>query len=731
MIVHMIGNSHIDPVWLWTWPAGVDEALATFRAAADRCDEYPEFVFTRGEAWLYRQVQMLDPVLFERVRSLVARGQWHVTGGQVVQPDLNVPTEAGLRRQFLHGLRYFEATFGVRPTIGYNVDSFGHPGTLPDILASAGFTGYVFGRPTSADMPLPAITFRWRGSGGTEILASRITPWYLTRYDDLSSAIHDAVAAADSDLGHVMCFFGVGNHGGGPTKGQIEYILRHRHAFDGVELRFSTPAAFFQAVAPLRDRIPLITTDLQLTPPGVYSLMQDIKQEQRRGEHLLAQCDRLIEQLAGDDAAQATLRCRLDAAWEDLVFTQFHDILGGSSIPSAWRATRATQGRARMTGEEIATEVTRRWARRDLPPVNNQQIVVYNPDSEQWTGIVEAEPWLDFEYWGERWLSDMDGHQIPWQLVQAESPQLVPGILFPARLEPAGHTLVQIRSEVRSEVEYMSSDLHASTTSMSNSQIEMTLGPAGLQAIRVKGLEMLAGEGMALEMREDLTDCWSFGAGSYRDPVVGALRTDGEWVVAERGPLRARAFVEGWIGSSRVRWTVSLPRDSAQFLMELEVLFAERNRALQLKVPLAWQPSRWVTGLPGGQMGRDSGAREWPMHAWARSAGVEQRVAVVSHDCYSASLEDGCWRFTLLRSPRMANLQGSWESEVPEPNSQRAWHTDQGNHTFAFIVLCGGDLSDQFLQRTARQTAQPPIVFNRYEGLDRPPWGSVPPKHLR
>src|SRR3954465_6866570 len=99
LIVHMIGNAHIDPVWLWRWEAGVDEALASFRAAADRCDEYSEFVYTRGEAWLYEWVERLDRDLFERVHPLVERGQWAVTGGQYVQPDANAPTESGLRRQ--------------------------------------------------------------------------------------------------------------------------------------------------------------------------------------------------------------------------------------------------------------------------------------------------------------------------------------------------------------------------------------------------------------------------------------------------------------------------------------------------------------------------------------------------------------------------------------------------------------------------------------------------------
>ena len=34
--LHMIGNAHIDPVWLWQWPEGYQEVRATFRSAIDR-----------------------------------------------------------------------------------------------------------------------------------------------------------------------------------------------------------------------------------------------------------------------------------------------------------------------------------------------------------------------------------------------------------------------------------------------------------------------------------------------------------------------------------------------------------------------------------------------------------------------------------------------------------------------------------------------------------------------
>lgn len=40
-IVHMIGQAHLDPVWLWRWTKGHAEALATSQSAVDRLAEYP------------------------------------------------------------------------------------------------------------------------------------------------------------------------------------------------------------------------------------------------------------------------------------------------------------------------------------------------------------------------------------------------------------------------------------------------------------------------------------------------------------------------------------------------------------------------------------------------------------------------------------------------------------------------------------------------------------------
>jgi alpha-mannosidase len=35
-MVHMIGQAHLDPVWLWPWTEGRAEALAATQSAVDR-----------------------------------------------------------------------------------------------------------------------------------------------------------------------------------------------------------------------------------------------------------------------------------------------------------------------------------------------------------------------------------------------------------------------------------------------------------------------------------------------------------------------------------------------------------------------------------------------------------------------------------------------------------------------------------------------------------------------
>ncbi len=720
-VVHMIGNAHLDPIWLWNWQAGVDEALATFRSAADLCDEYPEFIYTRGEAWLYQQVEKLDPALFARVVKLVERGQWHVTGGQFVQPDCNLPSAAGWRRQLQHGQKYFRERFGICPEVGYNVDSFGHPATLPDLYAELGYKAYVFCRPNARQQSLPGQTFRWRGPRGSELIAFRIHPTYVTRSHDLYGQIMLAVEAMNEGLGHTMCFYGVGNHGGGPTKENIEYILEHQFAFPGTELRFSTPQAFFEAVRGANHELPCFEGELQRTFPGCYSVMHDVKQSQRHGEGLLQLAERLIDAFGEEDTRQAQ-HARLDAAWDDLLFTQFHDILAGTSIPSAWPSVRAMQGRARIVGEELIAHVTRRWARMSLPMLNHQQLVAMNAGPHDWQGYIEAEPFLDFDAWGERWLSTIDGTPIPHQRIQPEATILLANrILFPATVPARGALQLLVRDGPNPEPE-TASDLRASETELANEQLRLELVPTGLGALCYRGKDVL--ENLGLHLREDGTDTWTFHNDSFNERVRERFSADA-WVVEEHGPLRARARLEGHLGNSALRWTVSLYRGEPRIDMRLEVTFSERFTLLQLPITLRAVPERWTDGQVGGYVLRKPGPTEWPVQGWSRIELLGCAIALVTQDAYSLSLNGRLWQWTLLRSPIMA-----WGGGKPDVDVGHYHYTDQGEHRFDFTLLLGETLSDGVLDAVATSLTQPPVVFDRYEGMRRPPWGNDVPRRL-
>ncbi len=194
-VVHMIGQAHLDPVWLWRWTEGRAEALATSQSAADRLAEYPDFHFVRGESHVYRWIEDENPQLLAQIRKLIDEGRWHVVNGMVIQPDMNIPQGESFVRQALLGKAYMRERLGVEPRIAYCVDSFGHAGGLPQILRKCGFDAYVFMRPGPHEKELPSEVFWWQAPDGSRVLAFRISAAYTTHQVDQAQQIERALQA--------------------------------------------------------------------------------------------------------------------------------------------------------------------------------------------------------------------------------------------------------------------------------------------------------------------------------------------------------------------------------------------------------------------------------------------------------------------------------------------------------------------------------------------------------
>ena len=66
--------------------------------------------------------------------------------------------------------RFFRREFGKTAKTGYNVDSFGHNGSLPMILSESGMDAYVFMRPGPHEKPeIPDALFRWESADGSSV----------------------------------------------------------------------------------------------------------------------------------------------------------------------------------------------------------------------------------------------------------------------------------------------------------------------------------------------------------------------------------------------------------------------------------------------------------------------------------------------------------------------------------------------------------------------------------
>ena len=130
------------------------------------------------------------------------------------------------------------------------------------------------------EMALPEPLFIWEGNGGGEVMTWRIPRSYNAESPEvLKQNILSALEVAKIDVPHVMCFYGIGNHGGGPTRELIEWILENQEFSKNVKLKFSSPRQFFDAVKPWKTLLPRVSGELQMHAIGCYSVVGEIKKK--------------------------------------------------------------------------------------------------------------------------------------------------------------------------------------------------------------------------------------------------------------------------------------------------------------------------------------------------------------------------------------------------------------------------------------------------------------------
>jgi len=685
--VHMIGNAHIDPVWLWRLDEGRKEVMDTCRSALERMKETPSFVFSRSSAAAYLWIEEDDPAMFEEIRQRVKEGRWEIVNGWWEQPDCNIPGGESYVRHALYAKEYFREKFGVEPTVGYNVDTFGHNGTLPQILAKSGFTSYVFFRPGEQEKHLPQL-FWWESPDGSRVLACRAPHHYGFGgdFDKMTERIMTAWEQTVDGLTDVLCFYGVGNHGGGPTKINIESILKTDARPDAPNAKFGTCTAFFEKIRKQKSDYPVVKEDLQHHAVGCYTSVSAVKKFNRECEQKLMAAERfatLAHALYHEPYPSIPLR----DAWRDVLFSQFHDVLAGTSIPPAYEDIYNMYAKALETADTVQKRSLRAIARNIDIRGHALALVVFNPNPWARKDVVAATVQTAVAPKLVR-LSDSEGKDLPVQVVAVEESgdRCSATIMFVADVPALGYRVYRLGLDELPAYEIPM--LYVSPNGMSNDVLSVAVDPGSgaISSLRAgNGPELIAAPGCAFIVIDDPSDTWSHGVSRFRNEL-GRFISNGQVRVLEQGPVRATLEVTSRFGASALVQRISIYPGIARVDVDAEIDFQERHRMLKFSVPTKATNATATYEVPYGYAEREANGDEDPGQKWIDVTGkvdtIRAGVTLLNDGKYGFDVLDGEMRMSVLRTPIYA-FHGP-RKVLPK---ERYHYLDLGRSRFRYALI--------------------------------------------
>lgn len=708
--VHLIGNAHLDPIWLWRWQEGCGEVLQTFRSALDRLNEYPDFVFTCSSASYYKWVEEIAPDMFEEIRKRVKEGRWVPVNGWWVQPDCNIPSAESFARQALYSQLYYNEKFGRICKTAYNVDSFGHSGMLPQLIKNGGMNAYVMMRPGPHENAEIPNMFTWESLDGTRIPTFRIpaeSGYGANSAEDISRTRDFSEKLMAEENHGMMIFYGVGNHGGGPTRRCIEY-LESRLKKDGYhDMIFSSPDAFFEAHCLEKVELPIWKDDLQHHASGCYSATSLVKQLNRRLENSLY----FSEAFATVASKTAGMRDRTEdfkEAWRDVCFNQFHDILCGCSIMEAYDDVNAAMGHALTISDRIQNEAFLRIARRIDTWIDGvsdpvcevrghscgkfpRPVVVFNPLSFPIRVPVRT-------YHPSKQVKDDAGNDVIFSNVRSSrSNDSHLDTVFIADVPAVGYAVYWLKPcwNENSELPevHIDTDVSAHDFSMENEYLKVSFDEH--TGFITSLVDKKSGYNYASEdkpiavptvISDSKTDTWAHMVFRFHD-IKGIMKLE-KIELVEDGNARAVIRTRHSFGGSYLVQDFILASGQRILRSKCKALWTEDFTLLKMSFPVGGENRINTYEIPGAYIKRPTNGEEEPAGRWGAISfddGGRRTLALLNDSKYSYDCPDNDLRLTVIRNVIFADHY----SNRPAANFN---FTDEGIQRFEYgVFVCDGE----------------------------------------
>lgn len=726
----LIGNAHIDPVWLWRWQEGFSEIKSTFRSALDRMDEFDKYVFTAAGASYYKWVEENEPAMFEEIKKRVAEGRWIIAGGWWLQPDCNLPSGESFARHGLYAQRYYFEKFGKIATFGYNVDSFGHNAMLPQILSKCQMENYIMMRPENHEKLLSDDVFWWEGVDGTRVLTYRIYYGYATsdkpgNLEWKYQAVRDRMLEKGTSS---MLFYGVGNHGGGPTISCLRKL--ENYISENEDMKFSGPDEFFNQVSKNEKVNLVVSGDLQHHAIGCYSAFAQIKADNRKAENRLIACEKMMT-IANNILGLEYKQEKIQQAWEDVMLNQFHDVLGGCSIKEAYEDAREVHGEAlKISGDLLNSSLQKlSW---NIDTANGQTFAVgsefdWNTWENQYGGMpvvifntnsweVDAVLELSKDVTG---VVDRNKTPLPFQKVRSGK-TFKKGhdyqSIIQLKIPPLGYSVIYIYKTKEIENPISKNIFNIKNTSIENNwyKLDINSSTGTIKSLfdKENNVSIFKGDAAVAEVIDDFkNDTWGHGEIFLNDKI--GVFEKAKLQVVERGDIRATIRCISKYNNSTLTQEFTMYRDKKDIDVSVTLNWEEDFKILKLAFPIDAVNNAAIYEIAYGNIKKDADGKEEPGQGWVNVTGKGKNdevlgVSIVNNCKYSYDVSDNVARFIAVRSAAYAD-HGGYKDESTQI-------MDKGLHQFKYSIIPNVvGFSPSIPTKKAFEMCQPPVaVYETY-----------------
>ncbi|MEH1866492.1 MAG: alpha-mannosidase [Nostoc sp.] len=703
--IFLLGHAHLDLAWLWPVSETWNAAQNTFESVLKLQADFPELIFCHSTPALYAWIEEHRPDLFQAIQAQVASGRWEVVGGMWVEPELNLIAGESIVRQLLYGQRYIQEKFGQFSTMVWVPDTFGFCATLPQFFTNAGIEYFVTQKLRWNDTTkFDYGAFWWRSPDGSEVFSLMSAP-IGESIDPVKMASYALEWQSQTGLSESLWLPGVGDHGGGPTRDMLETAQRWQKSPFFPDLEFTTAEKYLQQIRRRQEAggrrqeaggrrqeaegrgsdspsFPTWNDELYLEfHRGCYTTHADQKRWNRRCENLLYEAE-LFATLATISCGVTYPKAEIEAAWKQVLFQQFHDILPGSSITQVYTDALPQWQQVEQVGTKILQEsllaIASHITLSEPPKPNSLPIFVFNSLNWQRSEVVS----IALPTTQEWQIYDTSGKQLVSQLSEPST------LLFLAtEIPPVGYRIFWLSpsSPTLQEAKATSPSLLPDWI-LENEFLRVVIDPdtGDLSSVFDKTYqrELLSGAGNQLQAFKDsgqYWDAWNIDPNYAQHPLPSTNLQSIQWL--EQGPVQSRVRVVRQLGESEFCQDYILQAGSPLLKIATTVNWQENHVLVKAAFPLNIEADFATYEIPCSAIRRPTKPQtpaeqakwEVPALRWADLTGeTQESIYGVSllNDCkYGYDSNPNQLRLTLLRSP-------NW------PDSE----ADKGFHEFTYTL---------------------------------------------